>query len=106
MVDHIYGRINVLNSVPRPNMFVNELNLYLEYLKNESGKYMDNITTQQSRYLRTFQTNLMAGIEYYRKLATELKLNATVLLEEMTEELKEMEMILLDIPIPLVEVVK
>ncbi|MCF8244130.1 MAG: hypothetical protein K9J37_03880 [Saprospiraceae bacterium] len=106
MVDHIYGRINLLNSVPRSNMFVNELNLYLEYLKNESGKYMDNITTQQSRYLRTFQTNLMAGIEYYRKLATDIKQETSAFLKGMTEELKVMEGVLLNITIPLVAEVK
>ncbi|MBI5916702.1 MAG: hypothetical protein HY842_15095 [Bacteroidetes bacterium] len=106
MVDHIYGRINLLNSVRRPNMFVNELVLYLDYLKNESGKYMDTVTTQQARYLRTFQTNLMAGIEYYRKLVVEIKQEAASFLEEMKEELNTIEWLLRDIPIPSVEVVK
>lgn len=100
MVDHIYGRINVLNSLPRPNMFVNELNLYLEYLKNESRKYMDNITIQQSRYLRTFQRNLMAGIVYYRKLTTEIMQEANAFLTEMTEELNTLEKSLWEIRIP------
>ncbi len=106
MVDHIYGRINILNSVHRPNMFVNELKLYLDYLKNESGRYMGSITTKQARYLQTFQTNLMAGIEYYRNLAAEIKRGAYAYLEEMTEELNVMERMLLDIPIPIAEAVK
>ncbi len=106
MVDHIYGRINVLNSVRRPNMFVNELVLYLDYLKNESGKYMDTATAQQTRYLRTFQTNLMAGIEYYRNLATGIKQGAGSFLKDMKEDLKVMEGVLLNIPMPLVAEVK
>lgn len=38
MVDHIYGRINILNTLRRPNMFVNELVLYVDYLKKKSGR--------------------------------------------------------------------
>src|ERR1019366_6549314 len=34
MVDHIYGRINILNAVKRSNMFVNELKMYVDYLEN------------------------------------------------------------------------
>jgi hypothetical protein len=103
MVDHIYGRINVLNSERRPNMFINELVLYLDYLKNESGKYMDNATTQQSRYLRTFQTNLMSGIAYYRNLAAGIKQGAGSFLKDMKEDLRVVEGVLLNIPIPVAE---
>jgi hypothetical protein len=106
MVDHIYGRINVLNSERRPNMFINELVLYLDYLKNESGKYVDTATAQQARYLRTFQTNLVAGIEYYRKLAAGIKQDAGSFLKEMKEELKVMEGVLLNIPIPMAVEIK
>ena len=35
MVGHIYGRINILNSLPRPNMFINELNLYIDHFKKK-----------------------------------------------------------------------
>ena len=87
-------------------MFVNELVLYLDYLKNESGKYMDTASAQQTRYLRTFQTNLMAGIEYYRKLAAGLKQEAGSFLKDMKEDLKMMEGVLLKITIPLVADVK
>ena len=33
MVDHIYGKKDILNSLARPHMFINELNLYIDYLK-------------------------------------------------------------------------
>ncbi|MCC6726422.1 MAG: hypothetical protein IT258_18110 [Saprospiraceae bacterium] len=103
MVDHIYGRINVLNQVHRPNMFVNELGLYLDYFKNESNKYLENATVQQTRYLQKFQTNLLSGIEYYRNLAAGLKQGAWSFLREMKEDLKVMEGVLLSIPMPAME---
>lgn len=100
MVDHIYGRINVLNAVHRPNMFVNELGLYLDFFKNESNKYLETATVQQTRYLQKFQTNLLSGIEYYRSLAAGLKQGAWSFLREMKEDLKVMEGVLLSIPVP------
>jgi len=103
MVDHIYGRINALNSVPRPNMFVNELALYVDYFKKEAGRLMNNATAQQGRYLRTFQSNLLSGIEYYRKLANGLKLEASTFLGNMADELNRMERSLLDIAMPVTE---
>lgn len=106
MVDHIYGRINILNAEHRPNMFVNELVLYLDYLKNESGKYMDTATAQQTRYLRTFQTNLISGIAYYKNLAACIKQGAGAFLKDMEEDLRVMEGVLLNIPMPLVAEVK
>ena len=38
MRPYIYGRRNLLNSLRRPNMFVNELNIYIEYLGKEINK--------------------------------------------------------------------
>ena len=68
MVDHIYGRINILNTTDRPNLFVKELSLYVDYLKKEVEKSIDQINTKQERYLKTFQQNLLAGIAYYQQI--------------------------------------
>lgn len=100
MVDHIYGRINVLNAVRRPNMFVNELALYVDYLKTESSKFMDTANASQARYLRTFQANLLSGIDYYRNLAANAKQEATSMLNGMLAELNQMEKALMEIRIP------
>ena len=35
MVDHIYGRLNILNNLNRPFIFINEMQLYVAYLKKE-----------------------------------------------------------------------
>ena len=81
-------------------MFVNELGLYLDYFKNESNKYLETATVQQTRYLQKFQTNLLSGIEYYKSLSAGLKLGTWSFLREMKEDLKVMEGVLLSIPVP------
>jgi hypothetical protein len=68
MVDHIYGRINILNTLDRPNLFVKELSLYVDYLKAELDKSLTHINAKQERYLKTFQQNLLAGIAYYQQI--------------------------------------
>ena len=68
MVDHIYGRINILNTQDRPNLFVKELSLYVDYLKAELEKSLTHINAKQERYLKTFQQNLLAGIAYYQQI--------------------------------------
>ncbi len=67
MVDHIYGRKNLLNSLCRPHMFVNELNLYVDYLKKAIKDFKPD--AKRSKYLLSFRDNLLGGIEYYKKLA-------------------------------------
>ena len=42
MVDHIYGRVNVITRKDRPNMFIKELNLYIDYLKNKIEEKLNN----------------------------------------------------------------
>lgn len=73
MVGHIYGRKNILNTLPRPSMFVNELSLYVTYLKNELQKCGEELTRKQESYFRSFQENLQNGIEYYKALLPALR---------------------------------
>src|SRR5690606_17892277 len=35
MVQHIYGKVDLLSKADRPNLFVNELKLYVEYFKKD-----------------------------------------------------------------------
>ncbi|MDZ7615178.1 MAG: hypothetical protein U5K51_16895 [Flavobacteriaceae bacterium] len=39
MIQHIYGRTSVMTDSNRPNMFIKELGMYVDYLKNEIGKH-------------------------------------------------------------------
>jgi hypothetical protein len=68
MVKHIYGNTTILPNINRPNLFVKELGMYVNHLKNEIDNYTDEISTMQQKKWTTFKTNLSAGIEYYQEL--------------------------------------
>ncbi len=67
MVDHIYGRTNIISSPNRPHMFIAEIHLYINYLREEIGK--EEAPDEKSRkYIANFCQNLLSGISYYRNL--------------------------------------
>lgn len=68
MVDHIYGRNNVISRIDRPNFFLKELKLYIDYLKKLIADSGSEYSEKQIKYYQTFQSNLTTGIEYYKKL--------------------------------------
>ena len=73
MTDHIYGRINVITRTDRPNMFIKELNIYIDYLNNKIDEARDSMSAKQEKYLTNFANNLNEGINYYHKLFDEVK---------------------------------
>ncbi|WMI69783.1 hypothetical protein [Mangrovimonas sp. YM274] len=75
MVDHIYGRDNVISRTDRPNMFIKELYIYIDYLKNKLETAKVEMTKKEQKYLATFAENLKSGITYYNKFFLELKHN-------------------------------
>lgn len=89
MVDHIYGRINILNQQKRPNMFVNELSLYVDYLKKEIEKCAKTISEKQLKYFNVFRNNLLSGIDYYVNLIPALKLESTTYTVQLKQDLMD-----------------
>ena len=81
-------------------MFINELQLYVDYLKNAVEKNIDEMTTKQNRYLQTFRTNLLEGIDYYKKLIPDFKKETEQYKERMKNELKSFQNLLSNINIP------
>ena len=73
ITDHIYGRANVLKMTDRPNMFIKELSIYTDYLKNKIEEAGFTMTNKHEKYLLTFAENLDDGIKYYYALFDELK---------------------------------
>ena len=77
MVDHIYGRTNIITRTDRPNMFVKELGIYIDFLKNKIEETKDSFPkafgAKQEKYLVTFAQNLKEGINYYNSLFGDLK---------------------------------
>ncbi len=68
MVGHIYGKTDLIGKRYRPHMFVKELNLYIDYLKNQLSEINDKIDKKQARYFEKFARNLESGIDYYQSL--------------------------------------
>lgn len=100
MVGHIYGRANVLNNEHRSNIFINELNLYVDYFKKEIVNCSNSISANQTRYLQKFKANLIEGIEYYKNLIPSIKLETEKYLKSMKDELGMIESSLLNLTIP------
>lgn len=73
MVDHIYGRTNVITRTDRPNMFVKELYIYIDYLKNKIEETKEAVSDKQKKYLLTFTSNLKEGVAYYHSVFNELE---------------------------------
>jgi hypothetical protein len=86
MVGHIYGRLNILNSLHRPNMFINELHLYIDYFRKRLEPTMQ-LGPKQMKSVQTFKMNLLEGIAYYKNLATQLKKESSEYISAMRDEL-------------------
>ncbi len=76
MVDHIYGRTNIIADANRPNMFIAELNLYInfaiEQLESESAGELD---VKRKKYYVEYFKNLQEGITYYKNLPQSVEPN-------------------------------
>ncbi len=91
MVDHIYDRANILNTTNRPNMFIKELKLYLDFLKKKIDDSAPSFTEKQIKYFNTFTYNLTTGIEYYKKMFNEQKESLKNSYENALNDLSDMQ---------------
>src|SRR5690606_16215845 len=73
MVDHIYGRINVLKNVERPSLFVNELELYVKHLATYFNNNVADLDNKKKKYINKFNAQLLEGIAYYRGLQEQVQ---------------------------------
>jgi len=84
MVDHIYGRINLLDDRYRPHMFLKELSMYLDTFKERVEEFLRNPEdAKELKSLTQFRDNLFQGIEYYKELFAEKK-------KEVVEDLEQL----------------
>jgi len=99
MIDHIYGRTNIIKRDDRPNMFIRELSLYINYLKEQIDDSPKPISEKELKYFFKFQKNLQDGIDYYKHLFSEIMVNNEAIkidllnnLEILERELSSIEM--------------
>lgn len=95
MVDHIYGRMNIV-SMKRPNLFMKEINLYFNHLKDEILPQFESEKLKKRNVLGYIK-NMQSGIEYYQSLFKgkisnwEDALNAIVELTELNQALNKIQ---------------
>lgn len=100
MVGHIYGRLQLLNAIYRPNMFVNELHLYIAYWK----KHMEqagSLSPRQVKYYQNFKTNLLSGIDYYKNKVSLFQKESSQYIVTVKKELDDAILVLTSLHVPL-----
>lgn len=71
MVDHIYNRTNLIVRTDRPHMFIKEMNMYIDYLKEQIDE-LHNPVAKQLRSLEKYKQNLLTGVDYYKDLSNNI----------------------------------
>jgi len=88
MVGHIYGKNNIIERTDRPNMFIKELAIYVDYLKNRLAPRLNPANPKEKKTLDAFRENIQEGIRYYKELFSG---KLTKLQGKMEDVLKELE---------------
>ncbi|MEW6702490.1 MAG: hypothetical protein AB1298_07210 [Bacteroidota bacterium] len=91
MVDHIYGKINLITHHNRPNMFLKELELYIDYLQKKMENETKMVPAQSEDFFYTFISNLLEGINYYKEIIPEMMEETEKVREKMKEGLEALE---------------
>ena len=79
MVGHIYGRCKLNNTLTRPHMFINELVLYINYLRKQLADQGNSTVEKHIKYCGKFRDGLLQGIAHYRSMGPLLLGSATLL---------------------------
>jgi hypothetical protein len=87
MVGHIYGKTNLLEQVERPHVFIKELNLYIDYLQEDIKQQLQQFSDKKIKQLNGFKLQLAEGINYYKKLFSEIADQASDDLKQLYEQL-------------------
>ncbi len=97
MVKHIYGNLNLLAGVQRSNLFINELNLYVTYLKKDINNNLKELTEKKAKYFDKFRNQLLNGINYYKELIPKITNQTENYQRKMMAELIQLETQLKDV---------
>jgi len=100
MVDHIYGKRNVIKRSDRPHMFIKELMIYIDFLKCKLEETARPWSEKQHDYFTTFNENLHKGIQYYKALYSNVISVFNDKKPQLLSDLELSEKYLLSLPIP------
>ncbi|MFA6830814.1 MAG: hypothetical protein WCR36_00875 [Bacteroidaceae bacterium] len=93
MVDHIYGRTNLVTNNKRSHLFIAEMKIYIEYLRDEikKGKGDFNLPKRKA-YYKTYISNMLDAVAYYRSLVVSSLISYRGFSEELSlasDEIKQ-----------------
>ncbi|MFB9056062.1 hypothetical protein ACFFU9_04835 [Mariniflexile ostreae] len=94
MTDHIYGRDNVIARTDRPNLFVKELSIYIDFLKKKFEETSAVMSKKEEKYFITFVANMKEGVAYYRDMFSNVKGAFNEMKETVLKELEAGEHVL------------
>ncbi|WP_339887875.1 hypothetical protein [uncultured Flavobacterium sp.] len=86
MTQHIYGNANVMLQTDRPNLFIKELKMYVDYFIKEVNILTTESTNAQLKKVAAFKNNMIEGIEYYKNVFSNtpfFSLEKNILLKEL-----------------------
>ncbi len=78
----------------RPNMFIKEISLYIEYLKEKIEENKIAFSEKNKQYITNFKSKLLEGINYYHGLLPDLKEESEKTKEKIRAALQHFEAIL------------
>jgi hypothetical protein len=87
MVKHIYGKLDLLDKIKRPNMFIKELNLYIDYLQTDMQAHIKDLNEKKRKNLIKFKAQLEEGISYYKQLFEVLPAQASNVIKDYWDDL-------------------
>ncbi len=87
MMGHAYGYNNVISRLDRPNMYIKELKMYIDYLKDKIKESKTEMNKKQEKYLTRFVNNMNDGVAYYKDLFIAAKEKFTDTKEQILVEL-------------------
>jgi hypothetical protein len=91
MVKHIYGKLDLLDKIKRPHVFIKELNLYIDYLQEDIKTQLKDLNDKKKKSLDNFKAQLQEGINYYKQLFNDLPDQTSNMLQGWFEELSASE---------------
>ncbi len=72
MIDHIYGRINMMPFIERPHMFIKELKLNIEQFEILLADFKAESNDKKRAVIEEYHLNLYEGIKYYRAIVSQM----------------------------------
>lgn len=72
MVDHIYGRIHLPLSPDRPHMFLKELSLHVNRLREQAQRQHQGLVSATNESMTEARETLLAAVDHYKVMAARI----------------------------------